>query len=720
VFWPAVGDIQLGGFGAMWLRQAWRYVAKQRHLSVREWLLLIVAASSLPLLVVTCWLGYSDYMRLRGATLSELTSVSRALVQVMDRDLTARAGMLRVLAEDPSLKANDFRVFDQRARAVLDIMPAGSTIVLTDKSGQEIVNTNVPFGGRLPQASDLDSVHKVALTNNVWISDLFIGATSKRRLIGVYVPVRINTDVAYILGIGFPANELVSILNAQQLPQDSVAGILDRTGTIVARTRNPDAWVGKRATDAIEKGIGRSDEGNIEALSLDGVKVVTAWVRSPRTGWTIAIGQASATLTSALLENYVFVAIGGLLAVLSGLSIVALVGGRFIKAMSTLSDRAAAVGTGTEPPFAPSEIEEIDSVHHALTRASRLISERAKQRDSAEDQQRMLMAEIDHRVKNILANVQAIASLSLPPTPQTKSFTERLSALARVHNLLAQSRWRGTSLKMLVESTLAAYSGAVGQQVVIRGEDALLRPSTAQALSLILNELATNASKYGALSDPTGRLVVEFMHNSESTEVVIHWIEWNAKPIAAPTAKGFGSVLIDRLARELPGKVERVFHDSGLECRVSLSLSGYEAIAAPAPALPQHHAVRSLRENTRILVVEDSTLAGLELCEILTEAGFVAIGPATSVARGLAMLSENQIALAVLDVNMNGEMVFPVADALRQRKIPFVFVTGYGDDYAWPEHLRHAPQLRKPVQAFQLLDAISATILNAAINRAAE
>jgi FixJ family two-component response regulator len=84
------------------------------------------------------------------------------------------------------------------------------------------------------------------------------------------------------------------------------------------------------------------------------------------------------------------------------------------------------------------------------------------------------------------------------------------------------------------------------------------------------------------------------------------------------------------------------------------------------------------------------------------------------------MLGESKITLAVLDVNMNGELVFPVAEALRQRKIPFVFVTGYGDGYAWPPHLRDVPQLRKPVQAFQLLDAISATILNSAISRAAE
>ena len=704
----------------MWFREVWRNIAKQRRLSVREWLLLIVAASSLPLLIVTCWLGYTDYMRLRGATVSELSSVSRALVQALDRELLARIGMLRVLAADPGLKTGDLAGFDQRARGALQLMPPGSAIILADQTGQELINTNVASGAHLPVVTDRETVRDVVATNQARISNLFVGASSQRPLIGVYVPVSGSRGAGYVLGVGFPAENFLDILTAQKLPQDSVAGIVDRNGIIVARTRNPDAFVGKKASGELEKGLAQADEGTIEASTQDGVDAVTAWVRSRQTGWAIAIGQSRASLSATLLRNYLFIAMGGVIAIVSGLSIIALVAGRFIRAMAQLGERAAGVGTGNDPGFAPSEIEEIDQVHHALTLAARLIRERATQRDSAEEQQRMLMAEIDHRVKNILANVQAIASLSLPQSPQTKSFSERLSALARVHNLLAQSRWRGTSLKMLVESTLAAYSGAIGEQVIIRGEDALLRPSTAQALSLILNELATNASKYGALSDPKGRLVVEFKHDAESTEVVIHWMEWNPKPIVAPTSKGFGSILIDRLARELPGGVERMFHDTGLECRISLSLSGYEAAAAPPPVLPQHHAVRTIRANTRILVVEDSALAGLELCEIITEAGFVAIGPAPSVSRALAMLNEGEIALAVLDVNMNGEMVFPVADALQRRKIPFVFVTGYGDDYKWPPHLRTAPQLRKPVQAFQLLDAISATILNSLRNRAAE
>jgi two-component sensor histidine kinase len=683
---------------------------------------MIVAASILPLLVVTCWLGYSDYVGLRQATFSQLSDVSRALVQVLDRELVARSGTIEVLGEDPGLRAGDLRGFEARARAALPSLPPGSSIVLADHTGQELVNSSRAAGEPLPQISNVEAVNRLVksdIVRETWVSDLFIGASSQRPLVAVYATVRTDRNETYVLAIGWPANSLAAILATQHLPADSVGAIIDRNGTVIARTRDADSWVGAKVPGLLGAAITDRDEGTIENRTLDNVDVVTAWTRSAPSGWTVAIGESSASLTSTLLRNYLFIATAGLVAMLSGLSIVALVAGRLIKSISALRARAAAVGTGRETPFVSSTIAEIDAVHRALTLAARLIAERAKQRDSAEEQQRLLMAEIDHRVKNILANVQAIASLSLPSTPQTKSFSERLSALARVHNLLAQSRWRGTSLKTLVESTLAAYGGTAGQQVMIHGEDALLRPSSAQALSLILNELVTNSSKYGALSDPSGRLSVEFMHDVRSTEVVLHWIEWNSKPIPKPAATGFGSSLIDRLVRELPGTVERVYHDSGLECRILMSLSDYALPAAPPPTLPPHHASRTVEANTRILVVEDSTLAGLELCDIISEAGFTAIGPATSVTRAMTMLDEGELAVGVLDVNMNGEMVFPVAEAMQERNIPFIFVTGYGDDYVWPSQLRSAPRLRKPVQAFQLLDAISAAIVNTVLTRTA-
>jgi two-component sensor histidine kinase/CheY-like chemotaxis protein len=679
--------------------------------SVREWLLLVVATGVLPALAFTCWLVYVDYTRLRSATISQLTGVSGALSQVLEGELQGWSDVLVVLVDDPSLQSDNLAGFDQRAHASLKVLPPGSAILLTDPTGREFVNTNITFGTPLPRASDVGSLQQVVRRNSIWISDLFVGAVQHRPMIGIYAPVRRDDGIVYILGLGVPAEAIAGILRMQQLPQGSIAGILDRNGVIAARTKDPDMWVGKQASPRLRELMRQTASGITESQNLDGVGMITAWDRSPRTGWTVVLGQPAATLTSTLFQSYLFIALAGVLALGSGVAIAALLAARIIRSMAALSHRAVAVGAGGSPSFSPSGIREIDDVNHALTLAAVLISERVKQRDSAEEQQRLLMAEIDHRGKNILANVQAIANQTLPNTPQTKSFGERLLALARVHNLLAQSHWRGASLMTLLDSTLQAYRATATEQITIRGDDALLRPSAAQALSLILNELATNANKYGALARSSGRLNVEIKRFRDTNNVVIHWIEWNPQPIQAPSQKGLGSILIERLARELPGKVDREYHKNGLECCITLSLSEFSPAAEAVPVLPKHHVAESGRENVEVMIVEDSALAGHELCSIVSEAGFEAIGPATSVDEAMQIVTKNKISFAILDVNLIGETVFPVAYALRERAIPFVFVTGYSDDYAYPSDLRSVRKLRKPVQAFPLLDAMSAAIL---------
>jgi two-component sensor histidine kinase/CheY-like chemotaxis protein len=685
---------------------------------VRTWLLLVVIASSVPLLLFTCWLAYIDYQRLRDATVSQLSNVSRALVEVLDGQLFAHKDMLRALAESEALQSNALRKFDERARTYLVALPPGSSILLADPSGQQFVNTNAPFGTVLPRTTDIASVRKVAETGDATISDLFFGAVSRKPLIGIFVPVRRDGALVYVLGLGIPPDSLAAILNVQHLPADSVAAILDRSGIIASRTVDPQRWVGQKPAPQLVRGLANSAEGTTEGPTLDGVDVITTWVRSPRTGWTVAIGQSKASLFRPLLNNYLVIAAAGVAALLCGFSITALLARRIATSMSALRDRAAAVGMGQDPGFSHSDIAEVDEVGRALSDAWKLLSERAKQRDAAEDHQRLLMAEIDHRVKNILASVQAIASRSLPPSRESKSFSDRLFALARVHTLLAQTRWRGTSLRTLIAATLDAYRAAE-DQVVMRVDDVLLRPSAAQALGLIFSELTTNAGKYGALSDPAGRLVVEARVVGEGKQVFLHWVEWAARPIQTPGPKGFGSVLIERLVQELRGSVDIAYRDSGLECRIDFPLAEPKALSGSEPVEVQRDAAPAQSDKPRILLVEDSALAAMELCQLISDAGFVPVGPAGSVPEALALARSEDFSAAVLDVNLHGKPVFPVADALRERGVPIVFVTGYGDQYVFPPHLRNARRLTKPVQADQLLDAISATIVNASLLREA-
>ena len=201
-------------------------------------------------------------------------------------------------------------------------------------------------------------------------------------------------------------------------------------------------------------------------------------------------------------------------------------------------------------------------------------------RKVAEERQLLLMAELDHRVRNILASIAAMVSLTAQGAATKEEYARRLhgriGAMARTHGLLTQHKWKGASLHRLAQDELAAY-GHSPEAIVIRGEpaDFILRPPTALNLSLILHELATNAAKYGALSVATGRVSVSWNRivGSDGCCLQIEWREADGPPVIQPTKMGFGCTLIgNALAAEAGSEVALDFDPAGVRCRITLSL----------------------------------------------------------------------------------------------------------------------------------------------------
>ena len=201
------------------------------------------------------------------------------------------------------------------------------------------------------------------------------------------------------------------------------------------------------------------------------------------------------------------------------------------------------------------------------------------ERKRAEAHQKLLIDELNHRVKNTLATVQSIAMASARSAQSLERFQEafegRLLALSHVHDLLASSAWQGVSLKDLLERTLAPYGGDEGR-VAIEGPAVQLGSNAAVGLAMAFHELATNAVKYGALSAPGGRAVVTWTAHrwSGPGALEIRWVERNGPPVAPPSRRGFGSRLIERgLARALDAELRLEFLPAGLECGMRLPLS---------------------------------------------------------------------------------------------------------------------------------------------------
>jgi len=202
----------------------------------------------------------------------------------------------------------------------------------------------------------------------------------------------------------------------------------------------------------------------------------------------------------------------------------------------------------------------------------------ALQRKRAEDQQGFMLSELEHRVKNTLAVVQAIVALTARNAQGTEqlvaALTGRIDALARSHALLTGRRWDACDLRDLVEQALDPYRRAAPNVVSARGPLVRVRPRAALALGMILHELATNAAKYGALADNLGRLDLDWAvsETDDQKEVRLSWIESGLSGVKPPAREGFGTTLIKRsIALALSGAATFDYTPSGLHCVLEFS-----------------------------------------------------------------------------------------------------------------------------------------------------
>jgi PAS domain S-box-containing protein len=338
----------------------------------------------------------------------------------------------------------------------------------------------------------------------------------------------------------------------------------------------------------------------------------------------------------------------------------------------------------------------------------------------AEERRELLMAELDHRVKNNFATVLAVARQTLRRGPDAEAFAGRLEAMARAHDLLSRNQWEGADLAVLLRTMLEPY----GERVRLSGPPVRLEPRMVQTLGMAIHELATNAAKHGALSAAGGRVAVAWRHWVDGTRrLTLEWQEQRGPPVERPGRWGFGLTLLERsLRHELAGTTRLEFEPEGLRAVIDLQLGGPAATPrgeepAQTPREPMMQGAARL-VGKRILLVEDAALAAMELEAVLTDAGCIVVGPAARLDQACRMAARGPLDGALLDVNLGGELVFPLAHQLRAAGVPFVFVSGYDSRAIFPPEFKDAPCLGKPVGEQALLAALVAIMPDAPANDA--
>ncbi|MBV9550907.1 MAG: response regulator [Alphaproteobacteria bacterium] len=350
------------------------------------------------------------------------------------------------------------------------------------------------------------------------------------------------------------------------------------------------------------------------------------------------------------------------------------------------------------------------------------------ERKQAELRQTLLAREVDHRAKNALAVVQAIVRLARRDSiaDYARAIEGRITALAQTHELLSQARWEGADMLRLVLEELAPYHGGAQSRVTAIGPSVMVSPETAQAVAMALHELATNAAKYGSLSSPSGRVDISWSYAEGVLSLT--WVESGGPPVSPPKATGFGTKIINSFNGDKRGRVSFNWRPQGLDFSMAIhckAKEGDEASPRPMPPavpapLPAPAANSNGRGPARILLVEDEMLVGVFMHELLSSIGYRPTQPMTRLGDALAAARREKFDCAVLDMNLNGEAVYPLAELLRAQQVPFVFLTGYSPDGV-ETRFCDVPVLQKPVMQETLEGTLESLLRPAApLRRSAE
>jgi len=215
----------------------------------------------------------------------------------------------------------------------------------------------------------------------------------------------------------------------------------------------------------------------------------------------------------------------------------------------------------------------------------------AKQREAADKLQKLLLEELHHRIKNTLATVSAIAAQSLRTAISiehgAQAIEGRLIALGRAHDLLMQVSWASASLVNTVRGAIEPYDGKAAGRFSIVGPDIAITSAAVIALALTFNELCTNTTKFGALSQPAGRIEISWTIDNDTQRLRLTWIEKGGPAVEAPTRRSFGTRMMETLGQQLNGQVQLSYQTAGFSYSLDVSLMSLAVKAnAAMPASP--------------------------------------------------------------------------------------------------------------------------------------
>lgn len=346
--------------------------------SVRGRLVCLVLAVAVPALLLVGTLVAQAYRNERAAVTEHLLATSRVLSSLVDHEIGESEALLKGLATSRDLEARNFAAFDSRART---LMTGDRWIVLTDVSGQQLVNTRVPFGSPLPRQTFDGEFRATLLQGATYVSNVMVGPSSQRQILVVAVPVMEGGQLKYVLSLAMFPEAFAQGLGAEQFSPGAIVTIIDRTGAIAARHPNGERLVGSMAASDIATTLNAADTVR-ETITLEGVRVLSASSRSPKTGWMVEIAAPFTGLYASARGLLWLGLIASIILMTIAIAMALWISRALVRSVDSLVADTLVIGQGDVPAERSSGLAETDFVALAMLRTARKLKDRERENAS--------------------------------------------------------------------------------------------------------------------------------------------------------------------------------------------------------------------------------------------------------------------------------------------------------------------------------------------------
>ncbi|EJC83377.1 signal transduction histidine kinase [Rhizobium leguminosarum bv. trifolii WSM2297] len=465
----------------------------------------------------------------------------------VERIVEGLHGLLVSVSAMPSVRHLDVNACNEALKSVAESIPNISTIFVVALNGRPVCGSTVFPEGVV--FSDRDYFQQILKTKDFTVGTYTQSRLSDKHVLPLAMPLMEGDVLKAVIVSGIRMDWLQNRITERGVAPGNAVTIADGKGTIVAHVPLAEQVVGTMIPEEYQRLIHAEQPDVVEVTSRDGIAQILGYrpIALPSSPLYVSAGfsksEAFAPINRATLMNTLAIIGGALFSFAAAIFI----GNRFIlvpiwriaEVMEKWRSGQTAARTGMRGP------DELEVVGATFDRLLDELDERRRRNEQAEEERTLLVREMAHRVKNGFALVQAIArqTFSRSNPESYNAFAQRLAALAGTYDLILSREGSAAPIREVISAALRAHI-ASEERIRLDGPDVVLPADIALPLSLVLHELATNATKYGSLGSEQGTVAIEWTY--EDGRVSLIWTEAGGPPVSTPTKRGFGSVLIER------------------------------------------------------------------------------------------------------------------------------------------------------------------------------